>query len=233
MSKGNRQNEIKKLRETNAALVREGEILEEKIRQLEEFNRQLQLALQNLKHQIFGRRSERLEDPRQTRLFEEELSEEARKAIERSLADQDKDKPAPRSKRNGRRPLPKHLPRKTVLLDIPAEEKTCPHGHPRRPFGEDVTEELDVIPAKFFVNEIIRPKYKTAGCSNPACQGVVMAPLPPRPIEQGRPGPGLLAHVVVSKYSDHLPLYRQAEIYKRHGVDLSRSTLCPCGWMKG
>lgn len=233
MSKGQRLNEIKKLREMNAALGRQAESLEEKIqqleesnRQLEEFNRHLYLELHHLRHEIFGRRCERLEDPRQTKLFEEELSEETRKALERSLENDDKDEPKPRSKRNGRRPLPKNLPRKTILLDIPEEDKICPHGHPRLPFDEDVTEELEVIPAKFFVNAITRPKYKTVGCSDPACQGIVMAPLPPRPIDQGRPGPGLLAHVAVSKYGDHLPLYRQAEIFRRHGIDLPRSTLC-------
>jgi transposase len=91
-----------------------------------------------------------------------------------------------------------------------------------RPFAEDVTEELEIVPAKLFVREHVRPKYSCASCA----EGVVQASLPARPIEKGRPGPGLLAHIVVSKFVDHLPLYRQAGIFARHGIDLPRSTLC-------
>ena len=90
--------------------------------------------------------------------------------------------------------------------------------------GEDVTEELEYIPGRFVVNRIIRPRM-TCRC----CETFHQADLPWRPIERGRPGPGLIAHVLVSKYGDHLPLYRQSQIYKREGVDLDRSTLA--GWV--
>jgi transposase len=89
-----------------------------------------------------------------------------------------------------------------------------------RRLGEDVTEVLEYVPARFKVIRHIRPKFSCR-----FCETITQAPMPSLPIERGRPGPGLLAHVLVSKYADHLPLYRQAEIYAREGVDLDRSTL--------
>jgi transposase len=89
-----------------------------------------------------------------------------------------------------------------------------------RRIGEDVTGELEYVPGRFIVNRIVRPRL-TCAC----CERFVQAPLPSRPIERGRPGPGLLAHVLVSKYADHLPLYRQSQIFEREGLDLDRSTL--------
>lgn len=90
--------------------------------------------------------------------------------------------------------------------------------------GEDVPEALEYVPGRFIVNRIVRPRMASSCCER-FCQ----ARLPSRPIERGRPGPGLLAHVLVSKYADHLPLYRQSEIYAREEVDLDRSTLA--GWV--
>ena len=86
--------------------------------------------------------------------------------------------------------------------------------------GEDVTEELEYVPGRFVVNRIVRPRMACA-----CCEKIQQTPLPSRPIERGRPGPGLLAHVLVSKYADHLPLYRQCQIFGRDGIDLERSTL--------
>ena len=93
-------------------------------------------------------------------------------------------------------------------------------GGKLRRIGEDVTEELEYVPGRFIVNRIVRPRLTCAGCER-----FVQAALPSRPIERGRPGPGLLAHVLVSKYADHLPLYRQSQILERDGLDLDRSTL--------
>jgi transposase len=89
-----------------------------------------------------------------------------------------------------------------------------------RRLGEDVTEVLEMVPARFKVVRHVRPKFSCR-----ACETITQAPMPSLPIERGRPGAGLLAHVLVGKYADHLPLYRQAEIYARDGVDLDRSTL--------
>jgi len=130
-----------------------------------------------------------------------------------------------RSRRNGRKPLPKELKRERTVLDLADEEKVCPCCEQAlTPIGEDVTEVLEYVPASFVVKEIVRPKY---ACKTASCRGTVKsASLPPMPIEKGRPGPGLLAHVITSKYVDNQPLCRQSAIFARDGVDLHRSTLC-------
>ena len=126
-------------------------------------------------------------------------------------------------RRPARRPLPEHLPRE-VVTHLPAHD-CCPDcGGALRQFGEDVAEQLERIPATFKVIRHVRPKF---ACKQ--CERVVEAPAPARPIERGLAGPDLLAHVLVSKYADHCPLYRQSDIYAREGVDLDRSTLA--GWV--
>jgi len=120
-----------------------------------------------------------------------------------------------------RQPLPAHLETERVVLE-PEEVQQQPAGW--RKLGEEVTEELDWKPAKFIKRLYIRPKYANA-------ERIVIAPLPARLIEKGLPGAGLLTQVIVGKYEDHLPLYRQERIYReRHGVNLSRQTLC--GWVE-
>ncbi len=118
-----------------------------------------------------------------------------------------------------RRPIPEHIPRMEVELS-PAADACADCGGKLRRVGEDVTEELEYVPGRFIVNRVVRPRL-TCAC----CERFVQAPLPSRPIERGRPGPGLLAHVLVSMYADHLPLYRQSRIFERDGLDLDRSTL--------
>lgn len=123
------------------------------------------------------------------------------------------------------RPLPAALPRETET--IAPEQQACPDcGGKLRHLGEDVSETLEYVPARFKVIRTVRPKLSCAECSQ-----IVQAPAPNRPIDRGLAGPGLLAHVLVSKYADHLPLYRQAEIYERAGVELDRSTLAD--WVGG
>jgi transposase len=90
--------------------------------------------------------------------------------------------------------------------------------------GEDVTEELEYVPGRFSAPRIVRPRMACTGC-----EAFTQAPLPSRPIERGRPGPGLPAHVLVNKYADHLPLYRQSQIFELDGLDLGRSTLADWG----
>jgi len=117
-----------------------------------------------------------------------------------------------------RRPLPPHLPRQE---EVHQPSCTCPNcGGAMRRLGEDVTEVLEYVPASFKVIRHVRPKLSCR-----VCETIAQAPMPSLPIERGRPGPGLLAHVLVAKYADHLPLYRQSGIYAREGVDLERSTL--------
>src|ERR1700730_2258483 len=124
-----------------------------------------------------------------------------------------------------RRPLPTELPRETET--IAPDQEACPDcGGTLRRLGEDVSETREYVPARFKVIRTVRPKLSCAGCSR-----IVQAPAPNRPIDRGLAGPGLLAHVLVAKYADHLPLYRQAEIYRREGIELDRSTLAD--WVGG
>jgi len=178
-----------------------------------------------LSRMLFGRRSEKLaDDPGQGRLFGQLLPPPA-------APPEDDDDPPParprkRRRHRGRRPLPADLPREIHEIHPPEAERTCPDcGQPKEIFGQDVTEELEVVPAKFFVKRYLRHKY---AC--PHCQShVSVGPLPPRPLDKGIPGPGFLAHLITGKYADALPLYRQQQIFRRHGLELSRSTLC--GWV--
>jgi len=121
-----------------------------------------------------------------------------------------------------RRPLPDHLPRESILHQAPHACPSC--GGALRRIGEDVMETLDYVPGRFKVVQHIRAKLSCR-----ACDTVVAAPAPDHAIARGRAGAGLLAHIVVSKYDDHLPLYRQAEIFAREGVNLETSTLS--GWV--
>jgi transposase len=218
--------EIEGLRARSVAVTEEKESLEKKNQSLLRENRLLRQRVEDLVRRIYGRRSERF-TPGQLELPLFELGQEAATEIanEPPLEDMtfETTPPAPRrQRRNGRRPLPADLPRNRQELDPSPEELICRCGREKVVIGEEKTEELEYIPAHFVVNETVRKKY---AC--PVCQeGVVIAPLPPRPIEKGRPGSGLLAHVAVSKFVDHLPLFRQEQIYARQGLDLPRSTLC-------
>jgi transposase len=178
----------------------------------------LKLIIAKLKRLQFGRRSEKLDrEIEQLELRLEELQVSAVPAVpvarERAVAQQ----PV-------RRPLPEHLPR-TRIEHTPA--CTCPDcGAAMRKIGEDVAEVLEYVPARFRVIQHVRPKL---AC--PECERIVQSAAPSRPIERGLAGPGLLAHILVSKYCDHLPLYRQAQIYAREGLELERSTMAE--WVAG
>lgn len=189
----------------------------------------LELLQENayLKRMLFGRRSEKLPgDPNQGLLFASPESQDEQAQEASSAEDEEIPPRRRRTRHRGRRPLPDHLPRCTHEIHPPEEELTCPCcGERKIIFAQDVTEELEVVPAKFFVNRYVRYKY---ACRK--CEGYVSAgSLPPRPMDKGIPGPGVLAHVITSKYADHLPLYRQEQIYRRVGLDLPRSTMC--GWV--
>jgi transposase len=182
-----------------------------------------------LKRMLFGRRSEkRHDDPDQTLLFGRLASDETPPAEEEEADEEDGQSTSrrPRKRHHGRRPLPEGLPRHTHEIHPPEEERTCPCCSQQKTiFGQEVTEELDVVPARFFVNRYVRFKY---ACRQ--CEGYVsMGALPPRPMDKGIPGPGFLAYLLTSKYADHLPLYRQQQIYRRFGLELARSTMC--GWV--
>lgn len=180
----------------------------------------LQSIIKKLQRAQFGRRSERL-DPDQLALALEDLdSDIARIRERRSGVDE------PLSERPlHRKPLPDDLPRTDVLIDV--EHKVCACcGGPLHAIGESQAEMLDWVPAQLRVIRITRPKY---ACR--VCESVTQAPAPERLIAGGLATPALMAQVLVSKYCDHTPLYRQSQIFARHGVDLARSTLA--GWVGG
>ena len=177
----------------------------------------LKIELARLKRLQFGRSSEHVSQ----QIAQLELTLEELEASETALAivatPARTSEPRERAK-PVRRPLPRHLPRETLTHESAC---TCPEcGGALRALGEDVAEVLEYVPGRFKVLRHVRPKF-----SCDACTRIVQAQAPARPIARGLAGPGLLAHVLVSKYADHLPLYRQAEIYAREGIDLDRSTL--------
>jgi transposase len=199
--------------------------LSHEIERLNKENAALGQRVQLLTHRLFGRRSEKGVPVIEQGVLP--LEPAAAGPVQAETTDESQQyetaEPASRRRRHpGRRRLPADLPRERIEVVPPASEQhctTCETAKVR--IGADTTEELDYVPASFVIREYVRPKYAGASCQ----QGVVQASLPARPIEKGRPGPGLLAHVVTSKYSDHLPLYRQEQIFERHGVQVTRRTL--------
>ena len=179
----------------------------------------LQQIIKQLQRAQYGRRSERL-DPGQLALALEELDADIAEIIE--------SRPAPLIAEPSparRKPLPEHLEREERLLDV--ERENCADcGGTLHPIGESVSEMLDWVPATLRVVRIRRPKY---ACRQ--CETVMQAPAPERVIAGGLATPALLSHVLISKYCDHLPLYRQSQMFARQGVELERSTLA--GWVGG
>jgi transposase len=201
------------LPEAQAALVR-----------LEQENQQLRWQVQQLKKQLYGPSADKAPAPesyaqeqRLLDVFPERGEPPATQDV--VLPPDQGQEPAPR-RRSARRPQPKVL--ETVTERIEPQEKLCPHcGQPKCEIGCERSERLEYIPAKLIRHEIIRPKL-ACRCG----QGTVaIAPLPASVIEKGKPGPGLLSQVVLTKYDDHVPLYRQQQQFERLGVSLARSTL--------
>jgi transposase len=188
----------------------------------------LKLLLAKLQRMQFGRKSEKLE--RQIEQLELRLEDLEAKPAGSASPEESQVTPAASSilittATPRRRRLPEHLPR-TTQTHLP-QSSVCPDcGGGLRKLGEDVSEVLEYVPACFRVIQHVRPKLS---CGR--CERIVQAPAPSRPIARGLAGPGLLAHVLINKYCDHQPLYRQSEIYARQGVELERSTLAD--WVGG
>lgn len=128
---------------------------------------------------------------------------------------------------NGRVSIPDHLERREILLDLPPEQKLCPvTGEEMIKIGEDVTEQLAVEPPNFYVNKYIRPKYVSPDRRKGGENGVKTAALPDGPINRCKADVSLLANIIVAKYADQLPLYRQEQIFQRYGIKISSSTMC-------
>src|SRR3954453_8721818 len=193
----------------------------------------LWLLIRQLQRGQFGRRSEKL-DPDQLQLGLEDLEQTiaaAEAAQEAATKSSDAPRP-PRPRRRNLGALPAHLPRIEVLVDV--ADKSCPCcGGNLHVIGEDTSEMLDLVPAVLRVKVIRRPRYACRACE----EAVVQAPAPERPITGGMATEALLAHVLVAKYADFLPLYRQAAIFAQQGIALDRSTLCDwvgraCWWLE-
>ena len=180
----------------------------------------LRLIIRKLQRNQFGRRAESLDDD-QLRLGFDDLEADVARA-EATLPSGTTT--TPRSQDDSPR-LPDHLERVDRSLDL--EHRVCPCcGGTLHAIGETISEVLDHVPARLRVIRIRRARY---GCR--ACGTIHQVPAPDRPIAKGRATPALLAHVLVAKYADHLPLYRQSQIFARQGVDLGRSTLA--NWVGG
>ena len=181
----------------------------------------LEGQLHYLKRQLFGKKSEKL-DPQQRLLFES-LYSEVQAKVEEQRKPKAKKSRKKKSNHKGRNPLPADLPRKTIDIEPTEEEKTCSVCHnPKTVIGAEITEVLEYVPASFFVKQFVRHKF---GCKQ--CESEIsIGQLPPRAIDKGIAGEGLLAHIITSKYCDHLPLNRLEGIFKRNGVDITVSNMC-------
>lgn len=185
---------------------------------LQEKNLYLQQELNKLKKMIFGTKSERFVpvSPDQLALFDtpaESPAEPQQETITYTRQKSQQEMPAG----HGRVPLPESLPRVNIVI----EPENIPQG--AKKIGEEITEVLEFTPGKLFVKRYIRPKYLL-----PQDQGITIGLLPTLPIPRGMVGPGLLAHLIISKYADHLPFYRQVQMFKRDGISLPESTIN--GW---
>ncbi len=191
----------------------------EELRKQQILIERMQHQLQQLLRQRYGKKSEKL-NPAQMQLFTS-TSEEI-PLVDLPVAPEAADIPAAARSR-GRKKLPATLPRKQIIHNLDEEARGCPCcGKQRKEIGRETREQLDYTPASLHVVEHIRLKYACEDCQ----AHVATAPRLPETIERGLPGTGLLAHVAVSKYIDHLPLYRLERIFAREGVMLSRSTMC-------
>ena len=178
--------------------------------------------LQQLLRQRYGPKRERV-DENQAFLFAIEIARTGQEPPSERKPTADQPRPTPPG--HGRRPLPQSLERRRVVFDLAAHKRQCPQCQSElRHIGEEISEQLEYVPASLHVIQQACQKYACPkGCT------VVTASKPLAPIEKGLAGPGLLAHVAVSKYGDHLPLHRQESIFARQGIELSRKTMCD--WM--
>jgi transposase len=224
------------------AIKQANEIIEQKQVHIEELTKKLhsaQLNINVLQHQVeqllrrvYGRRSEKL-DPRQM-MFDSFVLEAAQQPeADPTPPVEPKDSPDPppksprRKNRNhpGRIPIPEHLERVEIVLDIPEKEKVCPEtAKPLKQIGWESSEKLEYRPGRFIVNVYKRPKYASPDSIAAGHVGIITAPMPDHPIEKCKADVGLISHIIVSKFADHLPLYRQNGIFDRENVEIPRAT---------
>ena len=205
------------------ALVEKNALLEQENQQLKSKYEALLEQVRLFQHQRFGARSEKF-DPNQQDLFNEAeacVDEAPEEEIDDTIAVPESTTPAQGQKKRGRKALLPELPRIEVIHELPQAQRRCPEGHELKVIGEEVSEQLDIIPAKIQVLRHIKKKY---AC--PCCEAhIKTAEAPPQPIPKSNASPGLLAYIVTSKFLDALPLYRQSNMLQRIGVEIARGTL--------
>lgn len=232
--------ELNGVRDLLSTLIAEGradeaiEVAMAMLLNLQEHNSELALRLAQLRRERSGRRSEKI-DPGQLSVMlelcgqieESEEEDDGGNGDESEGLDGEGEAASPPRRRPRRRRPPKDLPRDVIRHELSAEERRCDScGVEMRHIGDDVSEVLELVPAHFRVEEHHRAKYACPACK----ETVKTAPGPPKLVEKGLAGPGLLAHVVQSKYDEHVPLNRLSRIYARGGADIAVSTLC--GWVR-
>jgi transposase len=219
----------------HATLVAERDGLRVELDQLTARNQRLEAIIAEIRRAHFGRKSEKINDDQLALALEELETSLAKSEAEADKAEDEAEKagkPSNTGRRGNRRPRSRfpnldHLPHVKEVIE--PENKACPCcGGVLHVIGEDVSKRLDIVPAQLRVIETHRPKFACRSCENDGADnvaGVVQAPAPARLIVGGLPTEALIAQVVVSKHADHLPLYRQAQILARQGVEIERSTL--------
>ncbi len=210
---------------SDVATMPEFDALRLHLQRLEQENELLREQVRLLRAQIFGRKSERFKgaDDSQLLLFNESVA-----GIDKAVEPEQIEIPAHTRKKVGRKPLPEDLPRVEVIHDITDEEKICGCGCTKSRIGEEVSEQLDIIPASFRVIRHIRPKYACRQCEGVEDDGptVAIAPPPAQIIPKSIVSEGLLAHVLVTKFADAVPFYRQEGQFARLGVEINRTSMC-------
>lgn len=211
------------LQHLESVVAEQSKLLQDKddaINKLQLENEELRTKLQQLLHERYGKKSEKVPDEVLPVLDEAVVTPEEAAVIAESEAAISV--PAHERNKPKRKPLPTELPREIIRHELPVDKQVCSCGHQLHIIGEDKYEKLDYIPAQVKVVEHICVKY---GCR--ACEvGITKAPAPVDFLPKSIAAPGLLSHVILSKYEDHCPLYRQERIWQRIGVDIPRSTLC-------
>ncbi len=218
----------KTLRQREAELACERALRAEReaeIQRLVANNAALAHRIEVLSRRMFGTSSERLAPGQLLIAFETAQAEEQKTleedALETALGEETSHTPRPRRVRPSEKPGQRALPVRTVSVEPAATDLVCGCGQAKERIGEESSEQMEYVPASLHVVRTVRGKYACRGCQ----AGVVIAPLPAQGLEKSVAGPGLVGYVVASKFADHLPLYRQEEIFARQGADLPRSTL--------
>ena len=204
------------------SLKEENKRLQNKVQELEFKTEQLELQLKKALLKLYGAKSDKAINNEEPPAFDEPELAPDTTAAELDQADEEITVPEHKRKKPGRKSLPKYLPRKEVVHDLPDAEKVCKCGNHLTHIADVESEQLEYIPAQITVVVNKRKKYACKKCE----ETIKLASLPKMPIPKSIATPGLLAAILVAKYCDHLPLYRQEQVWQRCGIDIPRQTMC-------